>query len=82
MAINDAIIKLALCGNYNAAKALFDFAGVYSLPDGEPAIASATPPAAANVDDAPLNPVDAFFQSIGVRPPSAEPQPDMAAHAL
>ena len=33
--INDAIISLAMAGNFQAAKALFDFAGVYSLPEPE-----------------------------------------------
>jgi hypothetical protein len=80
--INDAIIKLALAGNYNAAKALFDFAGVYSLPDSEPAVAAATPAPVVDGDHPPLNPIDAFFHSIGVKPPSAEPQPDMALQSL
>lgn len=76
--INDAIINLALCGNYSAAKALFDFAGVYSLPmpDGEaaaflqPDSASVASPA---MDTAPQDPVQAFFRSIGVEPPIDEP---------
>src|ERR1700748_2119416 len=34
--INDAIISLALAGNYSAAKGLFEFAGVYSLPNPAP----------------------------------------------
>ena len=78
--INEAIIKLALAGNYNAAKALFDFAGVYSLPapDAEAAVTAVAPAPAADTDDVPRNPVDAFFHSIGVKPPSAEPQPDRA----
>lgn len=76
--INDAIINLALAGNYLAAKALFDFAGVYSLPtpDQEPptptlaAVDSA--PAAAPVEDPETNnPINAFFRSIGVEPPSS-----------
>ena len=44
--INQAIINLALAGNYSAAKALFDFAGVYSLPSPEeaaPAVALPLP---------------------------------------
>jgi len=78
--INDAIINLALCGNYNAARALFDFAGVYSLPAPDQAIAMPAPALAstADADAAPLNPVDAFFKSIGVEPPCDEPEPDMA----
>lgn len=83
--INEAIINLALCGNAAAAKALFDFAGVYSLPepDGEASVAPA--PAAAPVASAaaasptPLNPVDAFFKSIGIDAPCDEHEPDMAA---
>lgn len=73
--INDAIINLALAGNYLAAKALFDFAGVYSLPSPEqesptPALAAADPAAAAPGDDPDLsNPINAFFRSIGVEPP-------------
>jgi len=84
--INDAIINLALCGNYNAARALFDFAGVYSLPapenDGPAAasVAAATvPPASAEV--AAHDPIDAFFRSIGVEPP-CEPAPDLVAASL
>jgi hypothetical protein len=78
VAINDAIIALALAGNYLAAKALFDFAGVYSLPapDAEPpapALAAVDAPAAASVDDPEFNPINAFFRSIGVEPPSSTP---------
>ena len=84
--INDAIINLALVGNYNAAKALFDFAGVYSLPtsDDEPAAAasaSALAPVAA-ADAASPNPIESFFRSIGVAPPCDEPDPDMALSNL
>jgi len=82
VAINDAIIALALAGNYLAAKALFDFAGVYSLPSPEPespapALATADPaPTAALVDDPELsNPINAFFRSIGVEPPRSAPAP-------
>ena len=80
--INEAIINLALCGNYSAAKALFDFAGVYSLPDpGDdcaPAVAVMTAPAATNETVA-NNPVDAFFKSIGIEPSCAQPEPAAAA---
>ncbi len=78
--INDAIISLALAGNYPAAKALFDFAGVYSLPSIDDENANAAPVAVA---DEPAggavaqDPVDAFFRSIGVQPVSAEPEPGM-----
>lgn len=75
--INDSIINLALAGNYLAAKALFDFAGVYSLPSPDqeppaPALAAADP--AAPAADADLgNPINAFFRSIGVEPPGPTP---------
>jgi hypothetical protein len=85
VAINDSIITLALAGNYLAAKALFDFAGVYSLPAPEqepptPALAATDPaPAAAPVDDLDLtNPINAFFRSIGVEPPCST-TPSLAA---
>ncbi len=78
--INDSIINLALAGNYLAAKALFDFAGVYSLPAPEqdpttPALAATDPAlAAAPVEDSDLsNPINAFFRSIGVEPPCSTP---------
>jgi hypothetical protein len=76
--INDAIINLALAGNYVAAKALFDFAGVYSLPalDPEPpaaAVAAADPAADSTEYPEANNPINAFFRSIGVEPPSATP---------
>jgi len=85
--INDSIINLALAGNYLAAKALFDFAGVYSLPSPEqepPAPALAADPAAttAPVDDAELtNPINAFFRSIGVEPPGPMPSALAAENA-
>jgi hypothetical protein len=79
VAINDAIITLALAGNYLAAKALFDFAGVYSLPSPEQepptaARAATDPPATAAAEDPELNnPINAFFRSIGVEPPCSTP---------
>lgn len=88
VAINDAIITLALAGNYLAAKALLDFAGVYSLPSPEPeppapALAIADPAlAAAPGDDAELsNPINAFFRSIGVEPPCSTPSELAAQNA-
>jgi len=76
--INDAIISLALAGNYNAARALFDFAGVYSLPEAIPeqprgSLTAAAPvamhaPEAPNPGDPNVDPVDAFFRSIGEDP--------------
>ncbi len=74
--INDSIINLALAGNYLAAKALFDFAGVYSLPtpDSEPPAPALAAVAAPPVDDPESNnPINAFFRSIGVEPPSSTP---------
>ena len=78
--INDAIILLAKAGNCAAAKALFDFAGVYSLPapDDENAKAAAIPAAASAPEAVPAasDPMDAFFRSIGVEPAGAlEPSP-------
>jgi len=82
--INEAVINLALAGNYNAARALFDFAGVYSLPEVEeetekmtiaaapvvaaPSIAAPLPPEPGTEG---IDPVDAFFRSIGKDPPLA-----------
>jgi hypothetical protein len=85
--INDAIINLALCGNYSAAKALFDFAGVYALPtpDDEAAPAAQSQPtllAPAAESPAAPNPIDAFFRSIGVEPPIDEPAPGLAPQTL
>lgn len=77
--INDAIINLALAGNFNAAKALFDFAGVYSLPQPGDENAKAAPivgPLSAGEE---LDPVEAFFRSIGVEPPDAQPEPGTVA---
>ncbi len=80
--INQAVINLALCGNYSAAKALFDFAGVYNLPSPEEAAPSLVPSAASpepsSREFAPRGPVDAFFKSIGMEPVGDEPDPDMA----
>jgi hypothetical protein len=78
--INEAIINLALCGNYNAAKALFDFAGVYTLPMPDDAAATADTNSAALAlgaaeDSDSDNPMKAFFRSIGVEPPIDEPAP-------
>jgi len=80
--INDAIIHLALAGNFNAAKALFDFAGVYSLSTDDEGNATAGPvpaPAAEpGTNQTVCDPVDAFFRSIGVSPAHAEPEPGLA----
>jgi hypothetical protein len=81
--INRAIINLALCGNYSAAKALFDFAGVYNLPSPEEAAPCLPLLAAPSESDATVapsqSPVDAFFSSIGVEPVRDEPEPYLAA---
>lgn len=80
--INDAIINLALCGNYNAAKALFDFAGVYTLPG--PGESTAACEMASEAKGEAVDPIDAFFKSIGVSksvgvdPAGGEPQPEAA----
>ena len=85
--INDAIINLALCGNYNAAKALFDFAGVYTLPMPEDEAAAAPQSQSALLSAAAENPethnpMEAFFRSIGVEPPIDEPAQGLAAQTL
>jgi hypothetical protein len=77
--INDAIISLAMAGNFQAAKALFDFAGVYSLPpeDNENARAAAVPEMAPDPEaqaEAPKrNPVSGLLRSIGMEP-DVEPE--------
>ncbi len=83
--INEAIINLAKAGNFNAAKSLFDFAGVYSLPEPEDGEAQAAPvPAlvAPAADPQTQDPVDAFFRSIGMSPDSEPVEPEMAAAGL
>jgi len=80
--INEAIINLALAGNFNAAKALFDFAGVYSLPAVEDEEASTATAGATATEPAAQDPVDAFFRSIGVPPSCAEPEPGVAVTSL
>lgn len=78
--INGGIIRLAVAGNYLAARALFDIAGVYSLPPIEEAKAlPAAPPVDTTPDDdASSNSVDAFFKSIGVEPLCGDPEPRAA----
>jgi hypothetical protein len=84
--INDAIISLALAGNFNAAKALFDFAGVYSLPTDDNGNAAAGPAPAPAAEPAThqtgCDPVDAFFRSIGVPPSPVGPEPGLAGQGL
>jgi len=84
--INDAILLLAKAGNCTAAKALYDFAGVYSLPapqDGNAEAKAAPVPVpvlpANAVAEAELDPVEGFFRSIGVEPPNPELEPELVA---
>jgi hypothetical protein len=89
--INCAIIRLAESGSYLAARALFDFAGVYTLPPLEENTSAAGLPAAPPAVDAtpadspeksapPLNKFEAFLQTLGLDPLSdEEPEPDVAA---
>jgi hypothetical protein len=76
--INEAIIALAKAGNFNAAKALFDFAGVYSLPvPGDEATKTAADVAPSAEGQPQEDPVDTFFRSIGIARDS-EPEPATA----
>ncbi|MGA3315369.1 MAG: hypothetical protein ABSC64_02900 [Candidatus Korobacteraceae bacterium] len=86
--INGAIIKLAESGSYLAAKTLFDFAGLYTLPLEEETAPNALPaaaPAAAGgapspPPEPPVNRVEAFLKTMGLDPLSdEEPEPDVAA---
>jgi hypothetical protein len=83
--INDSVINLALAGNYQAAKALFEFAGVYSLPAPDdqpsaPAVAAPVPSTPAPAPDL-VDPINAFFRSIGVEPPGSTPSEISALNA-
>ena len=84
--INGAIIKLAESGSYLAAKTLFDFAGLYTLPPLEEESAVPGAPRAAQVapsqspEPPPVNRVEQFLKTLGLDPLSdEEPEPDMAA---
>jgi hypothetical protein len=83
--INGAVIKLAESGSYLAARTLFDFAGVYSLPPLDEETAPGAVPAAEGAPSAspvppPINRVEAFLKTMGLDPLSdEEPEPDMAA---
>jgi hypothetical protein len=87
--INGAVIKLAESGSYLAARTLFDFAGVYTLPPLEQETAPSALPAAPAAAQAapspspeppPVNRVEAFLKTLGLDPLSdEEPEPDMAA---
>jgi hypothetical protein len=85
--INGAIIKLAESGSYLAAKALFDFAGLYTLPveqETAPNALPAAPAAAAGAPSTspgppPVNRVEAFLKTMGLDPLSDKgPGPDVA----
>ncbi len=89
--INGAVIRLAESGSYLAARTLFEFAGVYSLPPLEEDAATTCPPAAPPATEgapskplektAPaVNKIEAFLQTLGVDTLSdEEPEPDVAA---
>jgi len=80
LVINQAIIGLAELGNLQAAKALFDFAGVYSLPEPEEA-ASVAPVAVLETQPAQSQPVDALealFRSMGGEDSSCDAEPSVA----
>ena len=88
--INGAVIKLAESGSYLAARTLFDFAGVHSLPPLEEemaarAVSATTPTDAAGSQtaekiDLPVNRVEAFLKTLGLDTLAEdEPEPDVAA---
>src|ERR1017187_4571061 len=81
--INSAIIKLAESGSYLAAKTLFDFAGLYTLPLEEETASNAlpaAPDAGGTPSPPPVNRVEAFLKTMGLDPLSDdEPEPDVAA---
>ena len=83
--INGAVIKLAESGSYLAARTLFDFAGVYTLPPLEQeavasAVAAAPSAAAASPQAPPSNRVEAFMKTLGLEElADDEPEPDVAA---
>jgi hypothetical protein len=86
--INGAIIRLAESGSYLAAKTLFDFAGLYTLPVEEETAASALPVVLSAAQAAPsqspepppVNRVEAFLKTLRLDSSSdEEPGPDVAA---
>ena len=83
--INGAVIKLAESGSYLAARTLFDFAGVYTLPPLEQetvasAVAAAPSAAAPSPGAPPSNRVEAFMKTLGLEElADDEPEPDVAA---
>ncbi len=80
--INQAIITLAKAGNFQAAKSLFDFAGVYSLPEREEERPQAAPVPAPAAEQQTQDPVDAFFRSIGMSSDPKPAEPEMAVAGL
>jgi hypothetical protein len=66
--INSAIIKLAESGSYLAAKTLFDFAGLYTLPLEEETASNALPAAPVAAGGAPSPLPGAPRRSIGWKP--------------
>ena len=82
--INGAIINAASNGNLASAKELFQFAGVYALPDPDEENAAALALPARTVapeapsEPAPVHPIDLFFKKIGVEPSCLEPEPEVA----
>ena len=89
--INGAVIKLAESGSYLAARTLFDFAGVYSMPPLEEEMAASALSATASTEAAgsqttekmppqPVNRVEAFLKTLGLDTLAEdEPEPDVAA---
>ncbi len=87
--INGAVIRLAESGSYLAARTLFEFAGVYTLPPLEEEAAACLPAAAPATEATsqppektapPLNKIEAFLQTLGLDASSDdEPEPDAAA---
>jgi hypothetical protein len=81
--INESIITLAKSGNTAAAKTLFDFAGVYSLPSGDDenvtANVAASPAAAESAESVPCDPVSGLLRSIGL---DLNGEPELAVQGL
>jgi len=84
--INQALIAGAKTGNLANAKALFDLAGVYSLPETESEAKAVIRPVEPGSEAATVrgqepgigedvDPVDAFFCSIGMAPSAEGDQP-------
>lgn len=81
--IMESLIRAASTGNLATAKELFNFAGVYSLPEDECAVAAAAPVSAQDTiapaaEPAMVHPIDLFFKKLGVEPSTADPEPEAA----